>query len=300
MGLIEVQEPSRERSRWYCERLEAGEILLVPPAAFSLADDDRAFLLHIRQASAAYHKNISYRPRADRVRGFARGSADAARLTAVLRAYSQRVARFVAELLAPYADRWQLDFASFRPVEEEGRQLSRRARNDLLHVDAFPTRPTHGHRILRVFTNLHPTKSRFWLTTETFDALAPRYATSAGLAEIAARARSPIRRTARRLVGLARAVGLPLRERSPYDQFMLRFHHYLKTNETFQASSPKHRWEFPANATWIVFTDMVPHAVLSGQYALEQTFIVPCDALVLPENAPLHILERLCGTPLTR
>lgn len=48
-----------------------------------------------------------------------------------------------------------------------------------------------------------------------------------------------------------------------------------------------------------MFTDLVPHAAVSGQYALEQTFIVPKSALVLPEIAPVRVLERLCGVPLT-
>ena len=40
---------------------------------------------------------------------------------------------------------------SYRPVEEATRKLRLKARNDLLHVDAFPTRPTNGWRILRCF-----------------------------------------------------------------------------------------------------------------------------------------------------
>jgi hypothetical protein len=50
--------------------------------------------------------------------------------------------------------------------------------------------------------------------------------------------------------------------------------------------------------TWICYTDAVPHAVLSGQYALEQTFIIPVRALVTPENSPLRILEKMAGQPL--
>jgi hypothetical protein len=43
---------------------------------------------------------------------------------------------------------------------------------------------------------------------------------------------------------------------------------------------------------------MVSHAVLSGQYALEQTFIVPRESLALPEKAPIAILERIAGAKL--
>jgi hypothetical protein len=49
----------------------------------------------------------------------------------------------------------------------------------------------------------------------------------------------------------------------------------------------------------MVFTDTVSHAVLRGQYALEQTFIVARESLALPERAPIAILERLAGTPLS-
>ena len=49
---------------------------------------------------------------------------------------------------------------------------------------------------------------------------------------------------------------------------------------------------------WLVFTDMVSHAVLSGQFALEQTFIVSKLALVLPEKAPVSVLEKIAGGPL--
>jgi hypothetical protein len=37
---------------------------------------------------------------------------------------------------------------------------------------------------------------------------------------------------------------------------------------------------------------------LSGQYALEQTFVVRRASLACPETAPIAILERLAGYPL--
>jgi 3-deoxy-D-manno-octulosonic acid hydroxylase-like protein len=35
--------------------------------------------------------------------------------------------------------------------------------------------------------------------------------------------------------------------------------------------------------------------VMSGQFALEQTFIVPADALVSPKVAPVRVLEEVTG-----
>ncbi|HYB40551.1 MAG TPA: Kdo hydroxylase family protein, partial [Candidatus Methylomirabilis sp.] len=66
-----------------------------------------------------------------------------------------------------------------------------------------------------------------------------------------------------------------------------------------QTSCPKYRWEFPPGSTWLVLTDMVPHAVESGQFALEQTVILPHRALLRPEVAPVTVLERLSGIALT-
>lgn len=295
-------EPARaaERARFYCGRLEAGDIVVFGHTPFEIPEADRAFLCGVRQAESAYLKNISYRPREDRVRGLAKGSGDTETLRGCMRRYSQAVARFATDFLRPYAAAWQLDFASFRSVEEDGRRLSLSARNDLLHVDSFPTRPVNGARILRVFTNVNPEQSRQWLTTETFDVLAPRFAGPAGLHEIARRQRAWPTALRRALVRMARRAGLPVLDRPPYDQFMLRFHHWLKANAEFQAGCPKFAWEFPPNATWLVFTDMVPHAVLSGRLALEQTLIVPLEAMVRPEQAPLRIAEALAGAALTR
>jgi 3-deoxy-D-manno-oct-2-ulosonic acid (Kdo) hydroxylase len=287
------------RRRLYAERLEEGHILLFERTPFPLPSaDDLAALTNVRQTSAAYHKNISYRPREDRVKGVARGG-DLEAVRRVLRAYSRHAIALAAQLFPWYASRWTLDFASFRPVEERGRELSLRARNDLLHVDSFPTRPTGGGRILRLFTNINPSASRYWITTDTFEMLAPRMALEAGLRDFADEARRHGSAPARWLRGLGRLVGIGRGNRSPYDGFMLHFHHSMKANQAFQTSCPKHRWEFPPGSTWMVFTDMVPHAVESGQYALEQTFIVPCDALLRPDLAPLRVLERLCGVPLT-
>ena len=51
-------------------------------------------------------------------------------------------------------------------------------------------------------------------------------------------------------------------------------------------------------ATWIVYTDCVAHAVLSGQYAVEQTYLIDPRALVAPMKAPFKILEGIAGKPL--
>jgi hypothetical protein len=91
---------------------------------------------------------------------------------------------------------------------------------------------------------------------------------------------------------------VPSLKRTPYDDFMMRFHNFLKENARFQAESEKYPFQFPAGSSWMVYTDTVPHAVLAGQYALEQTLLVAPEALVAPDHAPLTVLERLAGARL--
>jgi hypothetical protein len=283
-------------SREYCRMLERGEILFFPEPPFDLPAGDRHFLLSQQWAELRMHKNVSYRPADDALRGVS-GKADATeRIHSVLRNYSRQVVEFLSKFLSPYADKWILDFASFRPFEEDGRDLPLHKRNDLLHVDAFPSRPTRGGRILRVFTNLNPVKPRVWQITGPFELFAKQLAEGAGLHAIA-EGDSLMSRTVQ---DWGAKLGIRGMGRTPYDTFMLRFHDYLKENSPFQVDSPKVRIDFPPLATWIVYTDGVAHAVMSGQYALEQTFLIPTTALVSPEQAPYRILENIAGRPLIR
>jgi hypothetical protein len=160
-------------------------------------------------------------------------------------------------------------------------------RNDLLHVDAFPSRPTHGGRILRFFVNINPVQPRIWNVGEPFHEFLPKL--------MQAQSISPVYRgaLARTLAHLAAKVGLPVADRSRYDETMLYLHDWLKENNDFQKNSPQQKLEFAPACAWMVYTDGVPHAVMSGQYALEQTFIIPAEALVTAEVAPVRVLEKV-------
>ncbi len=288
-----------EHARSYCRELERGEILLFAHPPFPLGKQDVEFLLAHRQEESALHKNISYRPTQDELRGMPDElDGDFDRMREIMRRYSQAVAEFLGRFLLPYRDRFVLDYASFRPLEEQGRALPLRKRNDLLHVDSFPSRPTGGKRILRVFTNVNPTAARVWNTGPPFAEFGPAYAPEADLPRFAtagASATRPLKKMVARALGEA---GFPVRERSAYDEFMLHFHDWLKENREFQEQALRTRHEFPPGTTWLVFTDGVAHAVVSGQFALEQSFLIPREALVDPDSAPISVLEKLSGTTL--
>ena len=287
-------DPSAQ-ARWLCAQLEAGNILFFPAQPFEIPQADRDFLLGQTQTSSALHKNIAYRPTEERLTGLAKSdTVDTARLSAIMRDYSQSATQFLSALLTPYAGKMKLDFASFRPLEERGRPARLHARNDLPHFDSFPTRPTNGNRILRFFSNINPSQNRVWFTSQTFQAIGPHFAGKLGLPS--ARSNNPL---ARGLREIAKAIQVPGARRSPYDNFMHHCHNAMKEDESFRESCPKQRWEFPPNSSWIVFTDCVSHAVLEGQYALEQTFLIDRAAMVEPQKSPIAILEKIAGHPLS-
>ncbi len=298
MALIAIDLQQPQPLDW-CRQLEAGEILYFPQSPIPLRPEDLSFLLGQQQTGSTLHKNIAYKPNLDTVSGLDAGKTGAAelqQLTAIMRQYSQAVSSFLTGFLSPYQGRWQLDYASFRPQEEEGRDLPLRRRNDLLHTDAFPTRPTRGARILRFFNNIHPARTRDWVVSDPFGVLAARYAPQQISLPASGNPAGRALRSLANVAGLGYAI--PSLKRSPYDDFMMRFHNFLKENAQFQADCRKEYLQFPSGSSWMVYTDMVPHAVLSGQYALEQTFLVDHAAMVSPESSPLSVLEAMTHTAL--
>jgi hypothetical protein len=278
------------------ERLERGEVIHYPACPFPVPEGaDRQFLLEQRLGSSA-HKNISYDPTTGKASGFLRRSPDQAeRLRRLLATFADNATTWLARTLARYAASWERDRVSFRPVEEATRRLRTKARNDLLHVDAFPSRPTMGRRILRLFVNVNPTDPRVWVTSDPFGKLLERFGKEVGL---------PTPGGAGLTASLgARLVGLFQRrksQRTVYDRFMLRFHDFLKANEDFQERGPKRFWTFLPGAAWMVFTDTASHAALRGRFALEHSYFISPESLALPREAPPALLERACGMPVLR
>ena len=297
--LVDVDRLLRDRvtrgpaDRELCSLLEQGKILYFPKSPFPLTEAEIDVLLRQRQSNRRWHKNIAYRPLQDRLTGFDPKHADFQRLYQVMRTFSRQVLDYVSGLLPTYAGVWRLDYASFRPLEEKGRRLRLHARNDLIHVDSFPKRPTYGDRILRMFMNINPHAERHWVTGEPFDVLAREMGIDFERQFVPEHKPALWRR-------MATSIKLPLRPFSPYDEAMRGVHQRMKESESFQNTCRKFHSHFPPGSAWLVFTDSVPHAVVSGQYALEQTVIVPRGAMVLPEKAPAAVLERITARPPAR
>lgn len=276
------------------QRLERGEVVHYPVCPFLLPqNEDLQFLLHQELGSRA-HKNISYDPGTERAAGFRfRDTGQASRLQTLLATFSLVATTWLAKQLPRYASSWRLDQVTFRPEEEATRRLRKNARNDLLHVDAFPSRPTNGYRILRLFANINPTEPRVWITSEPFAKLFARYGREAGLPTAGF---TWSRFWKNGVLALFSHNG----RRSSYDEFMLRFHDFLKANDDFQENCGKRYWNFEPGCAWMAITDTASHAALRGRFALEHSYFVAPESLVLPDESPASLLAGTCGQQVLR
>jgi hypothetical protein len=267
--------------------LEMGHVLYLPDLAFAMRDEERVFL-SARYADPS-SKNVSFSPITDELRGLGDASRpeERARLAAMMARYA-RVARCLFDCLLPrYEPFLETGRTSFRPAEIAGRAAPSYRKDDTrLHVDAFPSSPVRGKRILRMFSNVSPDgKEREWRVGEPFEAVARRFVS---------RIRPPLRGSAT----LLRLLHVTRGRRAAYDHFMLGLHNRMKVDSAYQNGSPQTDVRFAPGSTWIVFTDQVPHAALAGQHAFEQTFYLPVSAMAIPDQSPLRVLEKLTGCRL--
>ncbi|MEP6942059.1 MAG: Kdo hydroxylase family protein [Betaproteobacteria bacterium] len=263
------------------DTLEGGGVLVLPRLPFVLREDERRFLSpHWSDGRA---KNISYNGRS--LKG-ARGSAEElAVLTAMIARFAGAAADLVAALFPRYAAHARRARTSFRPQPAVGRRVSWRKDDSRLHVDAFPSRPNHGERILRVFCNVNPAEDRVWRVGEDFTAMA----------------RSLLPGVRPALPGAASIMAMlhvTKGTRSAYDHLMLGLHDRAKADLEYQQKSAQQVVRFAPGTTWLCFSDQVMHAAVSGQHMLEQTVHLPLSAMYDRASSPVAILERLTGKAL--
>jgi len=263
--------------------LEAGEVLFAPNLHFELSERERRFLSPACLDGKS--KNVSYRPATGVLHGAAGTASDREELTAMLRRYYERSLTLMHALFPEYRQHLTAGFTSYRPAEIAGRAAHWRKDDTRLHVDAFPSRPLQGLRILRVFSNVHPSRPRQWRVGDAFEPVAKTF-----LPQI----REPFPGTSWLLHRLRVTKSL----RTPYDHLMLGIHDRMKADEAYQRECPQTALALPPGSTWACFTDSVPHAAMSGQFAFEQTFYLPVAAMRDPAKSPLRILERLTGRVL--
>lgn len=262
--------------------LEQGKVLYLPRMRFTLLGSEQAFFS--TQWLSGKRKNISLE--GSEVRG-ATGSAQLlGQIGAMIGRYSEHSTTLINCLFPGYTSHLRRARTSFRPSPAEGPPPSWKKDDSRLHVDAFPSRPNYGARILRVFTNVNPAGiPRIWRVGQPFETAAQHF-----LAKIP-----------RPLPGslqLLHMLGITKTRRSEYDHIMLQLHDRMKADLNFQANSPQQEVHFSFGSTWVCFSDQVLHAAMSGQFMFEQTFHLPIASQYYPETSPLQILERLRGRAL--
>ncbi|BDT67759.1 hypothetical protein os1_19370 [Comamonadaceae bacterium OS-1] len=265
------------------DTLESGGVLYFPALAFTLLPDELPLLRP--DVRAPKSRNIS-QPAHGVVKGAVGSTGEMATLSAMMQRFRRQAVQLVHGLFPRYSAHLRLEPTSYRPTEVATRTQSWRADDKRLHVDAFPSRPNRGERILRVFSNINPQQQpRVWRVGEPFEAMAQQFL--------------PLIPGYRPWeVQLLRGLGITKSLRSEYDHMMLQLHDHLKRDMNYQKNAPQTVAEFAAGSTWICFSDQTLHAVLGGQYMMEQTFFMPPQHQYRPDQSPLGILTRLAGHPL--
>jgi hypothetical protein len=263
------------------EALESGRVLYFPKLPFTVGNSENALLTDALSNGRA--KNISRDPDGA-LKGIAPGNNEA--LSGLMGRFAADSRALLLGLFPGYANSIDQARTSYRPVEIAGRTYSPRNDDKRLHVDAFPSRPQRGRRILRVFSNIHPMGGkRVWHLGEPFEDMARKFAP---------RARKPLPIEP----WIFEKLGVTRGRRSAYDYLMLGLHDGAKLDPAYQKEAPQIEFAFPAGTSWMCFTDQAMHAALAGQFALEQTFHLPVAALGHPERSPLKVLERMTGRAL--
>ena len=277
-----------DASRALAGHLELGKIVYLPRLPFALADDELRFL--DARWLTGKRKSVSFdAARAESgsgLRGAQGDPLEKAALAGLIGRFRTDALSLVCAIFPAYGPGLRVAQTSFRPGDVETRKASWRQDDTRLHVDAFPTRPNHGERILRVFANINPRGMvRLWKIGDLFEATA---------SEFLPRVRAPLPGSAR----LLRLLHLTKSKRSLYDHVMLSIHDNMKRDLRYQQRPGHLMFGFPPGSTWICFSDQTAHAALAGQFMLEQTLHLPVAAQYFPEHSPLKVLERLRGAAL--
>src|ERR1700761_1272933 len=157
--------------------LERGKVLYFPTLAFEVSDAERR--LFDPALADPKRKNISLAPRGagtPALLGVAGDEATQASVRAMVTRFQDQAHSLIEGLLPEYTGKLRSAPTSLRLHQVETRDTSWRKDDSRLHVDAFPSRPNRGERILRVFVNVNQScGSRVWRVGEPFETVARRF-----------------------------------------------------------------------------------------------------------------------------
>ena len=266
--------------------LEAGKVLYFPNFAehgFTPQKEELAlFREDIRDPKT---RNISLSASGE-LKGVVGDDDTKALMAGMIGRFRAQAEGLLGNLVPRYGEHLRRGATSFRPSVVQNRVQSWRADDRRMHVDAFPSRPNYGERLLRVFTNVNQDgEPRVWRVGEPFEDVARRFLPKA----------KPYSAWQAKLLN---ALHVTKSLRSEYDHLMLQLHDGMKSDLDYQKNAPQVTFNFPPGCAWVCFSDQTSHAVMAGQYMMEHTLQLSPMHQYDRDASPLAILTRMKGHAL--
>ncbi|NNM43363.1 MAG: hypothetical protein HKM07_03380 [Chlamydiae bacterium] len=284
LEITSPEDSSKEIQKRAIHALEEGQVVFLPKLSFKLQPSEERFFSPTILSPKS--KNISFELKHDRLGGTVCENEDRAALKEMMKRYAVESKKLIDTLFPHYIPFIKQGRTSFRPAEVAGRISSYRKDDTRLHIDAFPATPVKGNRILRVFCNVNPHGApRVWNVGEPFPVVVEK---------MAPRVRPPLPGSSL----LLKLLKITKDYRTKYDHYMLNMHDIMKGDTEYQKNAEHTEIKFPPYSSWIVYSDQVSHAALSGQYLFEQTFYLPPEGVSRQETSPLRVLEKFLNKKL--
>jgi len=266
--------------------LEAGKVLYFPNFAqhgFTPQKEELAlFREDIRDPKT---RNISLSASGE-LKGVVGDEDTKALMAGMIGRFRAQAEGLLGNLVPRYGEHLRRGATSFRPSVVQNRVQSWRADDRRMHVDAFPSRPNYGERLLRVFTNVNQDgEPRVWRVGEPFEDVARRFLPKA----------KPYSAWQAKMLN---ALHVTKSLRSEYDHLMLQLHDGMKSDLDYQKNAPQVTFGFPPGCAWVCFSDQTSHAVMAGQYMMEHTLQLSPMHQYDRDASPLAILTRMKGHAL--
>lgn len=266
--------------------LEAGKVLYFPNfGQHGFAPQKEELALFREDIRDPKIRNISLSQAGD-LKGVVGDDATRALMAGMIGRFRAEAESLLGNLVPRYGEHLRRGATSFRPSVVQNRVQSWRADDRRMHVDAFPSRPNYGERLLRVFTNVNQDgEPRVWRVGEPFEDVARRFLPKA----------KPYSAWQAKLLN---ALHVTKSLRSEYDHLMLQLHDGMKSDLDYQKNAPQVTFNFPPGCAWVCFSDQASHAVMAGQYMMEHTLQLSPMHQYDKDASPLAILTRMQGHAL--
>lgn len=266
--------------------LEAGKVLYFPNfGAHGFAPQKEELALFREDIRDPKTRNISLSASGD-LKGVVGDDATKALMAGMIGRFRAEAESLLGNLVPRYGEHLRRGATSFRPSVVQNRVQSWRADDRRMHVDAFPSRPNYGERLLRVFTNVNQDgEPRVWRVGEPFEDVARRFLPKA----------KPYSAWQAKVLN---ALHVTKSLRSEYDHIMLQLHDGMKSDLDYQKNAPQVTFDFPPGCAWVCFSDQTSHAVMAGQYMMEHTLQLSPMHQYDRDASPLAILTRMKGHAL--